>query len=139
MNYNEKSTKWLIKEADRVFSMFIRQRDEIDNRMGYCCTCKKPIDIKYNDCGHGIQRENYSTRYDERNCMLQCKVCNNNQGEQAAFAKEVDKRFGAGTWEQLEIKKHNRFKREKFVFIAIIEEYTNKIKANGWYLRWPKE
>jgi hypothetical protein len=32
------------------------------------------------DCGHWIRRENWATRFDERNSNAQCKNCNNFHG-----------------------------------------------------------
>lgn len=61
----------LKREADRVFSLWIRRRDK-----GVCFTCgvQKPEGKMQN--GHFVSRSYNSLRYDEKNCHCQCPACN---------------------------------------------------------------
>lgn len=58
----------LVKEADRVFSLWIRKRD--GNR---CVQCGSREQLT---CGHIISRRIQSVRFDEYNCHCQCWGCN---------------------------------------------------------------
>ena len=61
----------LKKRADKVFSMFIRERD------GHkCYTCSKQMTKTESQNGHYIPRNYLFYRYDERNCHCQCVGCN---------------------------------------------------------------
>lgn len=65
----------LIREADRVFSLFIRNRGA---KMGYnsCFTCNTILPIEELQCGHFRPRRYMSTRWHEFNCWPQCSRCN---------------------------------------------------------------
>lgn len=67
--------KLLIKKLDVLFSRYIRQRYAVDG-MVQCVTCGKKDHWKNVDCGHFIPRGRFGTRFDERNCHVQCKDCN---------------------------------------------------------------
>lgn len=63
------SERWkLTKELDRVFSIFIRNRDN-----SICIVCGSR---EYPNNGHLFSRANLSTRWDEINCSCQCAKCN---------------------------------------------------------------
>jgi hypothetical protein len=59
--------KKLVKEADRVFSLYIRARDV------ECVVCGSWERLQ---CGHVFTRAYYSTRWDEENAFCQCASCN---------------------------------------------------------------
>lgn len=61
----------LIKEADRVFSIYIRGRDSWKP----CCTCWTPW-TENAQCGHFLSRRHYQTRWLEQNAHGQCYRCN---------------------------------------------------------------
>lgn len=61
----------LKKVADKVFSDYIRQRDDYT-----CFTCGKKGDKTNIQNGHYVSRSFNSLRYDERNCHAQCVGCN---------------------------------------------------------------
>ncbi len=68
---SKKTQTWYKKELDRVFSIYIRQRDK-----GVCFTCGNQKDWKYQQNGHYISRQHMNTRFDEENCHCQCVSCN---------------------------------------------------------------
>jgi len=74
----------LIRDLDSVFSRYIRNRDTwVDpngSRIGKCCTCGRIKLYEDLDCGHFIRRENWGTRWIERNCHAQCGYCNRFRG-----------------------------------------------------------
>lgn len=63
----QKSISRLKKDADRVFSLWIRKRDK------KCVTCGSTQNLQ---CGHYISRSCNQLRYDEVNCHAQCMPCN---------------------------------------------------------------
>lgn len=65
----------LIKETDRVFSLYIRKRG---SKHGYnnCFTCGVYLPIEDLQCGHFRPRRFLSTRWHPFNCWPQCNRCN---------------------------------------------------------------
>lgn len=88
-------------ELWKWFSIYIRLRDvTIDGGYGRCFTCKKIIHWREGDCGHGVGRQHWGTKYNEKNNALQCKKCNGFEaGRQDLYAIEMDKRDGPGSWD----------------------------------------
>lgn len=87
-----KSISKLKKEADRVFSLWIRERDG-----GTCFTCGKKDDPKYMQAGHFISRSHNVLRFDERNVACQCVGCNIfKSGNMSEYAERLMKKHGAG-------------------------------------------
>lgn len=120
--------KRLRDNLDKVFSEFIRLRDSDSNGMVRCCTCEKPHHWQEVDNGHGITRGDYSTRWEEHNCMAQCKRCNLRGGEQFIFSQEVDRRFGKGEWDRLMQKRHEIFKVPLDWYQEKIDYYKEEVK-----------
>lgn len=88
----------LKKELDRVFSIFIRSRDALQVNIGVCVTCGHIAAWREMDCGHYIPRQDLSTRWEEKNCHLQCKSCNGFRGGEAEkMAAYIDRRYVSGT------------------------------------------
>ncbi len=55
-----------VSEADRKFSLYIRQRD------GRCVVCGSSLFL---GCSHYYGRGIYATRYDPDNCITLCQEC----------------------------------------------------------------
>ena len=133
-----KSTKYYKSRADRLFSLWIRQRDADGNGYCRCCTCRKLKNWRYLDCGHFMGRQHNGTRYNEKNCNAQCKECNNknwNQGEQFLHGMYIDNRYGLGTAEKLSILSKVECKRGWFDLKIIGDELLEKLKANDFEIR----
>lgn len=114
-------------KLDEIFSKFIRLRDSFDGTFGACITCGRIKQIKYMDCGHYQKRQHLATRWDEKNCALQCKRCNAfEQGRDSVFAQRIDERYGKGTAEMLRIKSHNMCRMRDFEYDLLIRVYTDK-------------
>ena len=76
----------LVKEADRVFSLYVRKRDRGDT----CITCWVNWDESF-QCWHFMSRRHLSTRWMERNAHGQCPKCNLwGAGEQYTHGKWID-------------------------------------------------
>lgn len=99
-------------KADKYFSLYIRIRDAKTDYLGQCCTCGKWGDIRTMDNGHYIKRQHQATRFNEFNCALQCKRCNNfEQGADVKFRKHLVDRFGEDKILLVEASKRQSVKR----------------------------
>lgn len=96
-----KSRKSIVTRLDKEFSLYIRQRQSV-NGTATCFTCGKRDHWRNMDCGHFMSRKHYATRWDEKNCQVQCKYCNIfRHGEQFVFGENLDRVYGEGTSHQL--------------------------------------
>lgn len=125
-NKMTKSYGKLKKELDRVFSIFIRQRDK-----GKCYTCGIIKDPKKMQCGHFFTRARMATRWSEVNCHCQCCGCNIFRGGNGAeYANQLEKQYGPGIIQKLR-KESLKVKQFKIGELEkLIEHYKSKIK-NG--------
>lgn len=113
----------------KVFSEFIRLRDSDTEGICTCFTCGFRAEWKRFDCGHGIPRQHKATKYSEVNNHAQCKRCNGFEGgQQARYKEEVNKRYGEGTWERLEIQSRKICKIGKFEIETMTTHYKKLVK-----------
>jgi hypothetical protein len=113
----------------KVFSEFIRLRDADDEGFCKCITCGLRRHWKQMDCGHGIGRQHWGTRYDERNNAAQCKKCNGFEGgRREVYKVEVDKRYGAGTWDLLELKSKKGKRLSDFEIKVLTDHYKKEVE-----------
>lgn len=114
----------LKKALDKVFSIYIRERDSDQYGVGTCITCGRMNQWKYMDNGHYIKSQYLATRFDEKNCNLQCKHCNCfEQGANEKYKIAIDKKWGPGTADKLEQKKHNKSQMTAFEYELLIKHY----------------
>ena len=99
-----KTISKLKKELDKWFSLFIRLR-ESEEGLVQCFTCNKVSHYKSGmQNGHFQSRKHLSTRWDLKNCQVQCVGCNMfKAGEQYKFSLNLDAKYGEGTAEELEL------------------------------------
>jgi hypothetical protein len=120
----------LKKKADTYFSKYIRQRDVDHTGYGECITCGRSYHWKDAQAGHFVSRKTNKLRFDERNVNLQCVGCNMfKSGEQWVYGKELDKKYGDGTADELMSKRHETYK----FTVTELEEIIEYSKEN---LRW---
>jgi hypothetical protein len=114
----------------KIFSIFIRLRDaQIDTGLVRCFTCSAIKHWRDGDCGHGIGRQHKSTKFDEKNNHFQCKKCNGfEEGRKDVYSKNVDKRYGAGTWDWLQLTSRKTCHRGLFEFEILEVYYKNEIQ-----------
>lgn len=126
----QKSLSVLISELDEVFSLWIRLRDTDSFGYGKCITCERRIHYREGDCGHFVHRQHMATRFDERNCALQCRDCNRfNDGEQIKFAIALDRKHGPGTWDYLQFFAKTTVKLTRPEVEEMATYYRDKIKS----------
>ena len=113
----------------KVFSEYIRRRDSNEEGYGKCFTCNRIIHWKKGDCGHGIGRQHKSTKFNEKNNHLQCKPCNGFEGGmRERYKEEMNKRYGAHTWDMMEQAARKPAKWSQFEVDILTEFYKEKIK-----------
>lgn len=118
----------LIKNIDKFFSKYIRQRDSQDG-LGRCITCRQTVEISKAHAGHFIPRGCMLTRWDERNVALQCAGCNTYRGgEQAEYLLALERKYGRPVVDELMLLK-KKWKRENKSFtIGELRELAQKYK-----------
>ena len=128
----QKKISKLKKELDSWFSKYIRLRDATDMGVAQCFTCGKIDHYKKLQNGHFQSRRHNATRWDNKNCQVQCVKCNMfGQGEQYKFGMYLDAKYGLGTSEELEILSKQPFKISRIDYVNYISYYkdiVNKIK-----------
>lgn len=129
----------LKKEADRVFSQYVRLRDE-----GICITCGSATGQM--QAGHFQSRRYNATRYEEENVNAQCYRCNVLfYGEQFKYAHAIDLKYGDGTATKLAkmAQQSHPFKSDELLQIIhdskeMINFYENRrseiLEAKGYIL-----
>lgn len=118
----------LIKIADKVFSEYIRRRNANGLGMTECFTCGKIDHWKNLQCGHFQSRKHYATRWDEKNCQVQCAGCNVfRYGEQYKFGLYLDKKYANNISEKLMNKAKKTIKFSNYDIQEIIDHYKLEI------------
>ena len=115
----------LVKKLDAIFSQYIRLKNADEFKNVTCFTCGK-IDYykKGMQNGHFQSRRHYSTRWDEKNCQVQCSGCNVfKYGEQYIFATNLDAKYGEGTARRLHIKAQQVIKISNIEIEDLIKRY----------------
>jgi len=120
--------KKLIEKLDKIFSIYIRRRNAI-NDVAECFTCGKQDHWKKLQNGHFQSRKHYSTRWHEQNCQVQCPGCNVfRYGEQYKFALNLDNTYYSGLAEELHIEANKTVKLDNTDLEMLIEKYEMLIK-----------
>lgn len=118
--------KKLVEKADKVFSVFIRERD-----MRKCVLCGSEVN---STCGHLIKRGKKRVRWDENNCFCLCSICNfrdkvdtDYHGKYVAWYIE---RYGIARYHLLEqvaeLEVDSAWIREKA--LQVIKQYSQEVK-----------
>jgi 5-methylcytosine-specific restriction endonuclease McrA len=114
----------LKKELDRVFSIFIRERDSSEYGIGKCVTCGLTKHWREMDAGHYVPRQDLATRWDEKNVHIQCKKCNGFRGgEPEKMAAYIDAYYGSGESEELKAKSKDKFRPSRDWMQSKIKHY----------------
>jgi hypothetical protein len=118
----------LVKNLDTVFSIYIRRKDAI-NDIAKCVTCGKKDHWSKLQNGHWASRRHYSTRWDERNCNVQCSGCNVfRAGEIYLYTKYLCSKYGDNFPEELYKLSQKTVKFTDSDLQDMILHYKNKVK-----------
>lgn len=129
-----KTISQLDKTLWPLFSEYIRRRAAKEFSGGErakCFTCEFVGLWKYDlQAGHFMPRQHKGSRYDEKGVQAQCKKCNCfEQGNQLEYARQLDKKYGKGTADLIELKSKSFCKPMPFEYEKMIEEYKEKLKT----------
>lgn len=117
--------KQLVQELDTIFSRYIRMKESIDG-VARCVTCGTRDSWKMMDNGHYIVRGKMGTRFDERNCHVQCRKCNRlEQGKTKQYTLFMRARYGQAVIDELKIKSRQPVKT--FELEGMIKYYKEKL------------
>lgn len=128
----KKTKSKLIKDADRLFSLKVRQypfyrsfllvHPEIMDGLNICYTCGRITEWKKLHCGHYLSRFYKSARWDFDNARPQCMMCNLwKKGDPIIFRQRLIKEIGIERVKAVEAKRHQSTKLTR-------EYLENKIK-----------
>jgi 5-methylcytosine-specific restriction endonuclease McrA len=118
IDLNKKSVSYLKKKADKVFSIYVRNRDR-----NICITCGS---TDRPQAGHYIPRQHLNTRYDEWNVNCQCYVCNCiKKGNMDEYVIALMDKYGDGIIRELKKLKKIPRQMKKADYIHIIKTYEN--------------
>lgn len=118
----------LIKEADDIYSKWLRLSNADKNGTVSCYTCDLNMRWQVAHCGHYIKRGNLFLRFDPRNTKVQGECCNIHKGGNYL---EYSKRLEAehpGITEILYQEGVLVYKPTRDEIRGIINEYTQKFK-----------
>lgn len=132
----------LIAEADRVASLFVRERD----KWKPCVTCPTEWSETMQN-GHFASRRHLSTRWLDKNMNWQCPACNMWwSGEQFKHWLAIDKMYWSGTAEQIMRLANSVEKVSDDEILHYIWLYYYELSQMGWtnemigikkyYLKW---
>lgn len=110
-------------KLDKEFSLYIRLRDSSG---GYfkCISCGQIKPFEQADCGHYINRQHMSTRFDEMNCNAQCRHCNRfMEGNMQGYRQGLVAKYGEQEVQLLEAKKYQSRKYGDFEYAELIKYY----------------
>ncbi len=113
----------------KVFSVYIRLRDADKNGNIRCISSGKICHWKEADAGHFIGRRHMATKYHEQNVNAQGRGANRfNGGEQFAYSKAIDKKYGPGTSDKLLVLSRQLKKYHDFEIKALIGHYKREVE-----------
>ena len=122
----------LKKELDAIFSTYVRLRDCTIDGIATCVTCGDAKHYKKMQNGHFMSRRHMSTRFEPMNTAVQCMGCNMyNQGMQYEMSKYLDKTYGKGTAEDMQVlsRQTKKIGRHDYEFeIALYKGLVKNIK-----------
>lgn len=124
-----------LNKADKIFSLYVRQRDADENGIIRCISCGAFRQWRKADCGHFLKRQHMATRFDEVNCNCQCKPCNGfEQGNNVGYRIGLIKKYGLEAVEKLEGKQNNTCHMDQFMIDLIEKEYKEKCIKLGYVI-----
>lgn len=119
----------LKKELDKHFSLFIRLRDSDPKGFCECYTCGVRKFYKEMHNGHYVSRSYTPTRFDEKNCNVQCPGCNLfKEGAKDVYALNLIRDYGAGILEELSKLKNQIVKPDDVWYKEKIDYYKDQVE-----------
>ena len=121
----------LVKQLDKIFSIYTRTRDANEHGFTACVTCGIESHWVDMDCGHCFSRGNFAIRWDERNVHAQCRPCNRMEdGCFEDFEAHVKRAHGLSAHAELLSLKNSVRKLERQDLESMIDKYRNLNQQN---------
>lgn len=118
----------LKKKADQIYSIYVRIRDSDKNGYAECITCDVQKPWKDMQAGHFISRRFNILRFVDANVNAQCVKCNVfRYGEQYAYSRAIDLKYGTGTALELHSMQNDYHKFTRQELEVIIKEAKDYI------------
>lgn len=115
-------------KLDEVFSEYIRLRDASESGLVRCISCPSTVNWKYVDNGHFVKRDNMATRYHEKNCNGQCKVCNQGMdGNIEGYELGLIKKYGPMVIEELNEERRRTVKISESEAQEMLKKYRRLV------------
>lgn len=121
----------LIKKLDKIFSEFIRLRDTQpwNFQYGRCISCGRILPWAKLQCGHYHSRVHMNTRFDEKNCNIECVYCNIFSADHLiGYRKNLIKKIGEKEVDMLDVRAHQSKNYSLFELQILIDYYTKEVK-----------
>lgn len=124
-----KGVSKLVKELDTVFSRWVRvshAKEEICT----CYTCGHQLHWKKIHAGHYISRFYKATRWDERQVLPQCAMCNLwKRGDPTTFRENLVRDLGEETVREIESSRKTLTKLDRSFLEERISHYQQALKG----------
>lgn len=122
------TTASLKTKLDKVFSLYIRLRDTDDNGYFKCPTCGRIMPFEQADCSHYWSRTHNSTRFDEDNCVAECRFDNRfNSSHLDGLGRYLKKKLGQQRFDLLNWKHTQARKYSDFEYAELIKHYSKLV------------
>ncbi|WP_099465593.1 recombination protein NinG [Parabacteroides provencensis] len=119
----------LQQRLDRVFSEYIRLQNASENGFCKCITCGSMWRWNLMHNGHYIDRRHIKTRYDTRNCHVQCPNCNIGlRGNLDKYKRFIIDKYGVKVLEELESARRSIEKWTVVDYLEKIKYYKEEVK-----------
>lgn len=125
------SKQSLVKKLDKIFSEFIRLRDTKpwNFEYGRCISCGRILPWAKLQCGHFHSRIHMNTRFDERNCNIECIACNIYSADHLiGYRKNLIKKIGEKEVDMLDVRAHQSKSFSLFELQMLIKHYEEEVK-----------
>ena len=124
-NKDTETVQQLMKRAQKVFNLFIRERD----KGMQCISCNTILKGKF-DAGHYVSSGSCKAlTFDEKNVHGQCVACNQHKhGNLINYREGLIERIGIVWVQHLELRRHDSIKYTRNELQQIITEYKQKVK-----------
>lgn len=123
------TTSQLRREADIIFSHYIRLRETMPNLQVRCYTCGVYTHWTEAQCSHFIDRRYAQFRYDPKFARPSCKYCNETlDGNREVFRRNLVVELGAEEVERAESQKNEIYQMKHADFEKAIAHLKLMVK-----------
>lgn len=124
------SVSKLKTKLDSLFSQYVRRKNADHQGNVSCFTCGKVKHWKEQQNGHFISRQYLVTRWEEKNCRVQCVGCNMfGNGKLLDYEERLKAELGSKTVENMKLSRHQVLKLDRTYYETRINHYQNLLET----------